>query len=71
MAKYSTADLLGLPPQICTDMANSLSYIEYMKVAIALLQMRKTDTVDDYQTDLWKYRDKAVGFYEDRLKEFR
>jgi len=71
MVKYSTEELLGVPPQVFSAMGRSMTHVEYMKVAVALLHLRKTETIDDHSTELWKYRQKAVEFYEERLKEFK
>lgn len=71
MAKtdFTPADFLGIPKEAITVLKSTMSYIEYLKVAIAILEMRKQETKDDYNSDLFKKRAKVADDYRKWLGE--
>lgn len=67
--EYTPSQFLGLPQEAVTLLKNTLPYNEYLKVAIAILEMRKQETKDDYDTPLFKKRAKVCDDYRKWLKE--
>ena len=67
--KFTPSEFLGLPAVVVTMLKDTLTYNEYLKVAIAILEMRKQETKDDYQSDLFKYRSKVADKYREWLGE--
>ena len=69
MSKLSTEQLLGLPPEAIDTLKRTLSYVEYLKVATAILEMRQKEDIDNYNTDLFKTRAKAIENYQEWSSE--
>ena len=67
--KFTPSQFLGLPLEVIKTLKDTLPYNEYLKVAIAILEMRKQETKDDYQSDLFKKRAKVADDYRKWLKE--
>ena len=66
---YTPSEFLGLPLEAVTILKDTLPYNEYLKVAIAILEMRKQETKSDYQSDLFKKRAKVADDYRKWLNE--
>jgi len=64
-----TSDLFGVPPEVAQAMQCTMNHKEYLKVGIVLMERVQVETIDDYDSDDFKYRSKAIANYRKWIDE--
>lgn len=62
-----TSDLFGVSEEVAQALKDTQSHIEYLEIGIALMNRVQKKIVDNYQSDEFVYRAKAIKDYEEWL----
>jgi len=64
-----TEDLFGVPPEVAQKMKETMTHTEYLKVGVVLMERLQVQSIDEYDSDEFKYRSKAISNYDKWIKE--
>lgn len=64
-----SSKLFGVSPEVARAMKHTMVQEEYLAVGIALMNRVQVKEVDNYNSEEFKYRAKAIKNYEKWLEE--